>query len=157
MEFLGKVLIPTGIPRLVLGSFIYHNNICETSSLSLSLKASSGKAHIEVCVSLPLVLGFLWSCQGVLFHCTLYKIHLFHWRTIFYCRLKNMKKLIRGCSQIMSAAEREGGGWKMLTMAEKVERGCKANADNGWQRGAQPSAPCILNIALPTRGSCFKF
>ena len=39
--------------------------------------------------------------------------------------------LVRGCSQIMSAAEGGGEVWKMLTMAEEGGRGGNANADNG--------------------------
>ena len=51
-----------------------------------------------------------------------------------------MEALIRGCSQIMSAAE-WGRDCKMLTMAVKGGRGCKANADIGWQRGKRVLAP----------------
>ena len=32
---------------------------------------------------------------------------------------------VRGCSQIMSAAERGGRVWKMLTMADKGRRGVR--------------------------------
>ena len=39
--------------------------------------------------------------------------------------------MVRGCSQIMSAAEEGRWVFKMLTMADKGGRGGKANADNG--------------------------
>ena len=46
-------------------------------------------------------------------------VHVFFW-----------KYVTKGCSQIMSAAEGEGG-LEMLTMADKGGRGGKASADNG--------------------------
>ena len=43
--------------------------------------------------------------------------------------LNTRNHLLRGCSQIMSAAKGSGGVWKMLTMADKRGRWGEANAD----------------------------
>ena len=58
---------------------------------------------------------------------------------------------LRGCSQIMSAAEGGVGVWKILTLADKGRRGGQANADNGWHWLTKEGGGVWLSLTTLTK------